>query len=1338
MTREMTTAVLVAALAVSCAMATAQGIGVSTPDGVTLEMSANGEVTGLRIGEVKLRLVDAGGFAIADFHNQPEPVNLVPNPGFEEGAEGWNLGAGQSIDEEIVHAGKRAVRLEVPGPDPGNSNVGCLVQVKPNTRYHCELWVRREKVGVCGAYVSERDDQNTLTGKHTQVGAAIPQVDGQWHKLIWDLTTQPETTRLSLRSDIYRSTGTLWLDDFSIAEMSEGVYLPIEAQAEATGDGVTVRGGLPQAGLELEATLKGDEECIRVEGVVRDTTREDRAVGVRFALPLDAEGWTWYTDAEEQESVAGGGVYRYTYDCASGIGVCSIYPWSALSGPEAGLTLALPLSQGPRVFVIQHDQRVPETSLTFYFGLARDAGENPSRAPFSFVIHRHDPAWGMRSAMERYYRLFPESFVKRPRYEGYLNYAALERFDPKTHRLGAYGSTLEDASDFGEGYKFLYHVHGCYDFRMVRSDDPKRPSDETVMGWLQEMAEQEKEKPKHYVPSAETMKKLVYGPEGQIRYIGDTRYWRPQEGYNHNDWPGWGLNFRVNEDPGVSAHLANVSREMLAKYAEDETRQPFDACFTADAIEGYHGNTRALDHRREHFATTLVPLTFAKESLEVGMPNTIWDFHKKAWWPLTEEYQVVTYGNANGYEQMFTMPFVDIPMIEWCWDRLHPGRFDRYLRATAHHKIWRYWRVISKAGYQAEKDEASVRYHFGRCLAYAVYPCVGPLHEPAGEKYRDLFRRYVPAIEELSIAGWEPLPHARATEGVIVERYGSFEEGELHFTFRSYDEEDKATVVTLEREGLGIPARAELVAVNILPGQPQGESIDTAGWQVSVTADGSQAFWVGTREQMAQHGFRLAERTLGKIGRLFATELTDKTRTQIERAKELAQRGAQTSGEEALRVAGQLQEVASELEGGIETAAPVDLTKLAFRLNTDLGYVPVAALGLTPAMPSRSLGERPRGEATSVQWALEHGGTATLSDLKARVRSPWQEYESTALQAGAVVTTQLPVPEEPERPLIPYLLEITGKGNEIPFTIALPMDVTAAAALGVSALPQRVFRGEESQVNLTVTNRLKEAGTVTLKFSPPAKTEVEPSELTLKLGAERREERLVTMRLAENARLGELNIAYEISSENAKFNMQGRITLKVTDPVPRVSVKRAPAKPEIDGNLTEEVWQGAPTIPELRLLANGGPATEKTAVWVAYDNEGLYLAFKCAETQMDKLKATFTERGDPLYRDDDVEIFVLPPGAPSAFQLAINALGTISDNFGNKAGWVAGAQRLADAWTVEVFIPYEAVGVSEAPRQGSSWALQLGRQQKAKAETTSWTPGRAFNVPEGFGEIVFD
>ncbi len=331
------------ALVLSMRVAPAQGIVVNSEDGTALEMSAQGQVMGMTIGEAKLPLAAPGGFAIADYQNQPEPVNLVPNPGFEEGAQGWALGRGQTIDEEIVHSGKRAVRIEVPGPEPGNSNVGCLVPVKPNTHYRCELWVRREKVGVCGAYVSERDDQNKLTGKRTQVGAAIPKVDNQWHRLTWDLTTQPETTRLSLRSDIYRSTGTLWLDDFSITEANEGVYRPIEAKAAKQGDGVVVRGGLPAAGLELEATFTGGDECIRVEGMVRDTTGEDRAVGVRFALPLNAEGWTWYTDAEEHETVAAGGAYRHTYNCESGIGVCSIYPWSALSGPDAGLTLALPL-----------------------------------------------------------------------------------------------------------------------------------------------------------------------------------------------------------------------------------------------------------------------------------------------------------------------------------------------------------------------------------------------------------------------------------------------------------------------------------------------------------------------------------------------------------------------------------------------------------------------------------------------------------------------------------------------------------------------------------------------------------------------------------------------------------------------------------------------------------------------------------------------------------------------------------------------------------------------------------------------------------------------------------
>ena len=50
------------------------------------------------------------------------------------------------------------------------------------------------------------------------------------------------------------------------------------------------------------------------------------------------------------------------------------------------------------------------------------------------------------------------------------------------------------------------------------------PTDEGVFSLLRQMAEEEKDKPRSYIPTPETLKKIAFGPEGQIRYIGDTKY----------------------------------------------------------------------------------------------------------------------------------------------------------------------------------------------------------------------------------------------------------------------------------------------------------------------------------------------------------------------------------------------------------------------------------------------------------------------------------------------------------------------------------------------------------------------------------------------------------------------------------------------------------------------------------------------------------------------------------------------------------------------------------------------------------------------------------------------
>jgi hypothetical protein len=1032
---------------------------IRTGDGVRLELSPEGGVTAVSIGSTALTLVGQGGFAVADFKNQPEPVNLVPNPGFEDGTAGWTLTSTQFLDTSIFHTGGASVRIEVPGPAAASSSLGITVPVKPFTRYLVGMWVRRELVGRCGAYSSERDDQGNLTGKTTQVSSGIPAKDGEWLPIAWEIATEAATTRLLVRADIYQSTGTLWLDDFFVHEVIEGLYRPVRGEISADAGKTAFHGKLTDAGLDLDATLAADAESIRIEGVIQDTTGQDRAVGVRFALPLDLTGWTWHHDAESHEPIVPGSVRRLTYRSVSGIGVTSIYPWSALSGPEVGLSLALPLDQGPRVFVLQHDQRAPETSITFFFGLTKDALKNPSRATFSFVIFRHDPAWGMRSAMARYYKLFPESFKKRPAYEGYLNYGLFERFDPATHELDMRNVRVVDASDFGEGYNFLWHLHGCYDYRQHATADTTMPSDETVYGWLQDLVEAENGGPWGYTPTSELLKKIVFGPKGEISYIADTKYWQPHEGYNHTDQAGWGLNFRVNEDPGVSSFLADMARSKAEAYANKANRRPWDSMFTADAIEGYMANSTRLDFRREHFATTFLPLTFGSETLAPGMPNTIWDFLVQSWSLLSDQYQILIHGNANCYEQFFTMPLIDVPMTEGDWDSLNPGRLDRFVRAIAYRKIWRYWDAWTPVENQLRRG-----------LATSVYPAVYTVladGEDTGDtdeeralrhQYRALLRQYVPAIEELSSSGWDPIPYAHADGGIVIERYGTYADGELHFTLRNYSDGPADTVLTLDRAGLGIREDASLLWQDILPRVPRFSEFPAAGLPVHLEKDGTLALWVGTRDQAAQHGFRLAAKTIEKIERFYqgVTEMGDTARATWNAALEDARNGAAGNAGDGAALAENLQRAADKLGTEITTNAKVDLAKLLLRLRGEVSFVPVSTYGMTVIATRLVEGCTPGGK-TQVILVVKADAATGFTNLEATVLSPWGDvasqctvalpFQEMAPGASLDLQAELYIPALPERPLLPYLVVLTGEtqgGQAQPFTLAIPVDLLTA------------------------------------------------------------------------------------------------------------------------------------------------------------------------------------------------------------------------------------------------------------------------------------------------------
>lgn len=194
---------------------------------------------------------------------------------------------------------------------------------------------------------------------------------------------------------------------------------------------------------------------------------------------------------------------------------------------------------------------------------------------------------------------------------------------------------------------------------------------------------------------------------------------------------------------------------------------------------------------------------------------------------------------------------------------------------------------------------------------------------------------------------------------------------------------------------------------------------------------------------------------------------------------------------------------------------------------------------------------------------------------------------------------------------------------------------------------------------------------------------------------------------------------------------------------PTATAVRLDAPPKLDGQLTEAVWQGPAPIRDSVILNSPEPARNQTEAWLAFDTDTLYVAVKAHDTEMDKLRATVTERDGKLFSDDVIEVFLDVAHDRFHFlQLAFNPLGAQWDGAGDAAGWLPDwdglwtvkTSRGADFWSAEVAIPFATLGLSAA--SGPVWGFNVCRERPADGELSCWSQtGSRFGVPSAFGEI---
>jgi len=201
--------------------------------------------------------------------------------------------------------------------------------------------------------------------------------------------------------------------------------------------------------------------------------------------------------------------------------------------------------------------------------------------------------------------------------------------------------------------------------------------------------------------------------------------------------------------------------------------------------------------------------------------------------------------------------------------------------------------------------------------------------------------------------------------------------------------------------------------------------------------------------------------------------------------------------------------------------------------------------------------------------------------------------------------------------------------------------------------------------------------------------------------------------------------------------------LEVVGEQPPLYIPRIEAAPVINGELNDSAWQREPDVPMLGRMDMGRKIEPSTSVWAAYDEEKLYVAFRCIEPDTGSLVLNAVERDDNLWEDDSVEILFDPHGeSKTYYHIIVNAAGVIYDGRGfDKSFDIEGLKVAAniydDNWTAEIAIPWRSLGIEVMP-VGSTMLFARSRHVTGSDEIFQFplSPG-GNHQPGYFAKLTF-
>jgi hypothetical protein len=499
------------------------------------------------------------------------------------------------------------------------------------------------------------------------------------------------------------------------------------------------------------------------------------------------------------------------YGAAVGTGRMSPYPFACVTDNRNGVAIAIDIG---RPVVYRLGYRLGELVAEFDIALSDQPAAMKNTARLSLLTYGIDPAWGFRSAAERYYRLFPDYYQRRLKREGlWMPFTPVNEVERPEDFGFAIFETHRGTQTHFRGTRIpawaAAESLGITTFQYTEPWDIQIPVDPAGLG---------------------------YGdlPRVADRNPGDGRQIRHSAAHDeHGQWisrlisapwfsPPWAISYTTSAAPDASSESRYAS--VVGSEIDPALGDGLDGIYF-DSLEFFWHYD--LDYRPEHLAAAADVLTF---SATASPPSpAVWNYasqHAMMRDVCARLHAGGKLSMGNGYSWIpFAVPELDILGTEFSWFTAadEKERASAFRRASCGQKP--VVLLLNEGLYSpdfTEPPHEGYRQYFEESLLYGFYPSFfsadasnNPYWKnPAAYNVgRPFFLKYVPIIKEINSQGWQPVTLARTADPrVRLERFDREGDSVAYFTIRNVSSDSiRACAVAFEPSAGRVAAVEEIV-----------------------------------------------------------------------------------------------------------------------------------------------------------------------------------------------------------------------------------------------------------------------------------------------------------------------------------------------------------------------------------------------------------------------------------------------------------------------------------------------------------------------------------------------